>query len=323
MAADDVDLKPRRFTTNEFPERERLSRWREEFARTIVRVDIEPLSSDVPFKAEAILQNLPGVAMASCEGSAARMHRTRALAADGGDSIGLIFNMGAAASVSQRNADLVLGDGDAVFVLTDEPGVLSSTAHLGLLFPRTALVQRLDDIDSVVMRSIPHRDGSLRLLLSYLRLNQDDVGSTPPALQETIISHIHDLAALAIGANRDVREQGKNAVAAARLTAAIDYIGKDYIGKHFADPALTLASVAHHQQISPRYLQELLEQSGASFVARVNELRLKRAFVLITRLPERPVSGIAASAGFSNISHFNRLFRQRYGDSPSGVRSRS
>jgi AraC-like DNA-binding protein len=318
MAANDVDLKPRRFTTDEFPNRERLPRWREEFARTIVRVDIEPLSSDVPFKAEAILQNLPGVAMASCEGSAARMHRTRALAADGGDSIGLIFNMGAAASVSQRNTDLVLGNGDAVLVLTDEPGVLSSTAHLGLLFPRTALVQRLDDIDNVVMRSIPHRDGSLRLLLSYLRLIQDDVGSTPPALQETIISHIHDLAALAIGANRDVREQGKNAVAAARLSAAIDYIGK-----HFADPALTLASVAHHQRISPRYLQELLEQSGASFVARVNELRLKRAFVLITRLPERPVSGIAASAGFSNVSHFNRLFRQRYGDSPSGVRSRS
>ena len=256
--------------------------------------------------------------MASCDGSAARLHRTRALAVDGGDSIWLIVNMGTPALASQRSADVILEEGDAVLVLPDEPGVLSSTAHLGLLFPRTALVQRFDDIDNLVMRSIPHGDRSLRLLLGYLRLIQDDVGSTPPALQETMISHIHDLAALAIGANRDVREQGKGAVAAARLAAAIDYIGR-----HFAEPALTLASVAHQQQISPRYLQELLEQSGASFVARVNELRLKRAFVLLTRFLNRPVSEVAAQAGFSNVSHFNRLFRVRFGDSPSGVRGRS
>jgi transcriptional regulator GlxA family with amidase domain len=50
---------------------------------------------------------------------------------------------------------------------------------------------------------------------------------------------------------------------------------------------------------------------------------MKRAFALLTRVPNRPVAEIAAQAGFSNVSHFNRLFRQRFGDSPSGVRSRS
>jgi AraC-like DNA-binding protein len=318
MATDEVDLKPKRFSTDELPERERLSRWREEFGRTIVNVDIEPLSSDLPFRAEATLQSLPGAGMACCEGAAVRLHRTRALAADGDDSIGLIVNTGPSALASQRGADVTLGEGDAVFVLTDEPGVLNGTSHLSFVFPRTALAQRLHTIDSVVMRSIPRSNESLRLFLRYIRLIHGEVGSAAPALQETITSHIHDLVALAIGASREAREQGKGAIAATRLAAAIDYIGK-----HFADPALTLSRVAYQQRISPRYLQELLEQSGASFVARVNELRLKRAFVLLTRFPERPVSEVAASAGFSNISHFNRLFRQRFGDSPSGVRSRS
>jgi AraC-like DNA-binding protein len=318
MTTDNLDLKPHRFTTDELPEREKLPRWREEFGRTIVKVDIEPLSSDLPFRAEATLQCLPGLGVASCDGAALRLHRTRALAADGDDSIGLIVNMGSAALASQRSADVVLGEGDGVFVLTDEPGALSGARHFSFVFPRAALVQRLDSIDDLVMRSIPRGDESLRLLLRYLRLVRDEVGTTSPALQEVIIGHIHDLAALAIGANRDARERGKGAVAAARLAAAIDHIGK-----RFADPALTLANVAHQQQISPRYLQELLEQSGASFVARVNELRLKRAFSLLTRFPDRPVSAIAASVGFSNVSHFNRLFRQRFGDSPSGVRSRS
>src|SRR5438552_18920106 len=105
MAADEVDLKPKRFTTDELPERERLSRWREEFGRTIVKVDIEPLSSDAPFRAEATLQNLPGVGMACCDGAALRLHRTRALAADGDDCIGLIVNVGPPAMASQRGAD--------------------------------------------------------------------------------------------------------------------------------------------------------------------------------------------------------------------------
>ena len=121
-----------------------------------------------------------------------------------------------------------------------------------------------------------------------------------------------------LGANRDTLEQAGRSVGAARLKQAIAHIGR-----YFANPDLTILSVAGAQDISPRYLQELFEQSGASFTARVNELRLKRAFALLRRFPERPVSSIAQEAGFANVSHFNRLFRQRFGDSPSGVRGRA
>jgi len=35
---------------------------------------------------------------------------------------------------------------------------------------------------------------------------------------------------------------------------------------------------------------------------------------------KRRISDIALEAGFSDISHFNRLFRARFGDTPRGVR---
>jgi hypothetical protein len=83
-----------RFSTWDFPERERLPRWREEFARGLVRVEIEPLASDDrPFHAEATLQAFPGVRTGECMGSLARYDRTRALAAKGDGSIGVIVNL--------------------------------------------------------------------------------------------------------------------------------------------------------------------------------------------------------------------------------------
>jgi AraC-like DNA-binding protein len=73
------------------------------------------------------------------------------------------------------------------------------------------------------------------------------------------------------------------------------------------------------------YLHHLIEASGTSFTAHVNELRLQRAFALLTEACDgtRRISDIALEAGFSDLSHFNRLFRSRFGDTPSGVRAQS
>jgi hypothetical protein len=60
MPATATEFAPVRFSTSGLPERERLPRWREEYGRCLVSVDIEPLSSDEPFYAEATLQALPG-----------------------------------------------------------------------------------------------------------------------------------------------------------------------------------------------------------------------------------------------------------------------
>jgi AraC-like DNA-binding protein len=71
-----------------------------------------------------------------------------------------------------------------------------------------------------------------------------------------------------------------------------------------------------------RYVQRLLKTSGASFTAHVTELRLNHALMLLAAqdLSDVRICDIALRAGFSDISHFNRLFRSRFGDTPKGVR---
>jgi AraC-like DNA-binding protein len=93
------------------------------------------------------------------------------------------------------------------------------------------------------------------------------------------------------------------------------------MASHFSDPEFSLAKVAQSLGISPRYLQRLLNRSGTSFTAHVTELRLKQAFMLLEARDLSDVCNIALQAGFSDISHFNRLFRSRFGDTPKGVRA--
>ncbi|MCK9910075.1 helix-turn-helix transcriptional regulator, partial [Microbacteriaceae bacterium K1510] len=68
--------------------------------------------------------------------------------------------------------------------------------------------------------------------------------------------------------------------------------------------------------------QMLFEHAGTTFSEFVLAERLQRAHQMLTD-PQRAhqrISEIAFAAGFSDLSYFNRRFRQRFGDTPSGVR---
>lgn len=54
----------------------------------------------------------------------------------------------------------------------------------------------------------------------------------------------------------------------------------------------------------------------------VNGVRLQRAKEKLISFPDRSVSEIAMSCGFSNVTYFNKLFKARYGCSPKSVRQK-
>jgi AraC-like DNA-binding protein len=172
----------------------------------------------------------------------------------------------------------------------------------------------------LTLHLIPRGTEALALLVRYMKLLREKGVSSSPKVRDAVVRHIHDLIALALTEHAPLGESKLTAIAAGRLNVALDCIAA-----HFQDPELTLSKVAHSVRISPRYLQRLLETSGQSFTAVVTDLRLKRAFMLLTERGEGEalVSDIALRVGFSDISHFNRLFRSRFRDTPSGVRGQA
>ncbi|MGY8685968.1 AraC family transcriptional regulator [Bradyrhizobium sp. UFLA05-153] len=318
MSTDAAEFASHRFSTRELPERMRVPLWRENFGRGIVHVDIEPLS-DVPFQADATLQAVRGLRRLALKGSSMRFKRLRASITDGDDSIGVIVCSPGRSLLSQRCQQVELRAGDAIAILHSEPATVTYVDGLlfGLAVPRDALAQRVANVESRAMRPISHRTEALRLLMTYLKSAFKDGALAAPSLRDAVLAHIHDLVALAIGERTPLGESSVSAVGAARYSAALDYIAA-----HFQQPELSVETVAHCQGISPRYLQRLIASSGSSFTGHVNELRLQRAFELLTEshASTQRISDIALEVGFSDVSHFNRLFRARFGDSPRGVR---
>jgi AraC-like DNA-binding protein len=95
------------------------------------------------------------------------------------------------------------------------------------------------------------------------------------------------------------------------------------IARRFCDPGFDLTDAARNLGLSRRYIQRLLEGTGKSFTEHVLECRLQRvrAMLMDSRYEHMAIIDVALASGFSDVSHFNHMFRGRFGETPSNVRA--
>jgi len=97
------------------------------------------------------------------------------------------------------------------------------------------------------------------------------------------------------------------------------------IEERSAESGLSAATVAALLGITPRYVHRLLGETGKSFTHHGLERRLDKAAALLhdPRWRHRKIADVAAEAGFTDLSHFNRAFRRRFGATPSDIREQA
>ncbi|MEY9750188.1 AraC-like DNA-binding protein [Bradyrhizobium japonicum] len=96
------------------------------------------------------------------------------------------------------------------------------------------------------------------------------------------------------------------------------------IHERLREPGLTVAAVAGAVGISERYVHKLFERSGTTFSDYLIDRRLVGAAADL-RDPAsggRAIGAIAFDWGFSDLSHFARRFKQRFGCRPRDWRAR-
>jgi AraC-like DNA-binding protein len=321
MIARNGVIRPLRFSTDDFPERDRVAMWRELFGRLVARLDIEPLGG-VQFRARYVLHALPGLRISSGIGGGAREWRTRELLADGNDDLALVISPKGGTVVSQRGQDFVLGEQEAVLLSSREVGGIirpkPDQRLLSLRLPRAAVLPLVPDVDDAIMRPIPRNAEALLLLRRYVGVLQKNLAVAQCELRSLVVNHVYDLVAASIGATRDGMETatGRGIRAARLLSIRADVVA------NLSQVRLSARTMAARHGLSDRYIHVLFEETGQTFSQFVEEARLNRAYALLTdpaRMGMR-IGDIASCVGFGEHSTFNRAFRRRFGDTPGNVR---
>ncbi len=309
------------FSTKAFAEHEQLTALRDIFGHTVCNLDIDPLEPTV-FSAEASVYQLPGlgVMFAACGGM--KLTHSHELIVDGDLSFMAAPTCRFVASQLGRTVNLEAGAG--VLMTNAEVGSIrlsSSSRFVTFRVSREAMAFLVPDVEAAVARPIPPDNLALKLLVDYLQIAREREALTTPDLQRIAVTHICDLLAVALGTTRDATEiaHGRG-MRAARLRSA-----KAFIERNIRRQDLSPDWVAKQLGITARYLHMLFEIEGLPFTKFVIEKRLafSHRMLLDPRMAERTISAIAFAAGFCDLSHFNRTFRQHFGKTPTDARRRN
>ena len=329
MTHDEAVTPRQRFTlaSDDLPahldDRARLAAWQDRFVEHSCKLDISP-AADRRFSLRCDLARFQEIGAIRFEGTVDRFERPSHYAAiDGSDDLILCLNQGGSAtSFTQSGRDATLRSG-AVLLATNTMGgrmrAQSDNPWSSLFVPRQRIGALVANVDDRLMKPLDAGVAPVRFLGRYLDLlfAPDDL-QDEPALLAHIGTTITDLIALAFGAGREASELAR--MRGLRAARALEILR--CIGAGFTRPSFGPAEVARAMGLSPRYVNELMQETGVSFAERVMELRLQKARGLLAAPPRTAmrVSDIAYACGFNEVSYFNRCFRRRFGASPTQMR---
>jgi AraC-like DNA-binding protein len=229
--------------------------------------------------------------------------------------------------ISQHGRTLELPAGALAIVANTEPCDVRAAplpgapnSWLGVAIPIAQLSALLPGIESRIAVPLDANTPEVRHLKRYLAIvSQLDDAEDESTLLRHVDSTLIDLVAIALGASGEGLElasmRGLRGARAREIVAII--------AARFSDPAFSPLEVCRKLDISRRYLQELLQETGVSFTDRVLELRLQKARTMLAdrRNDRIKISDIALASGFGDVSYFNQAFRRRFGAAPTRWRA--
>jgi AraC-like DNA-binding protein len=307
------------FNTDALPERDRFPMYCEEIGRRYVGLDFRTQDRS-RFSATLALQRAGLVDIVYSSNVALDSVRTPQLVRDGDDSLCVILLERGSAHQTQCGNDHELASPTAILCDAGYAGAcnfITDAQFWSLRIPRRKITGLLPRTTRFAGEKLDKHITAQRLLFGYLRTGFN-IHLSASRATDLYGEHIIDLVALALGADGEGRavaeERGARAARLATILREIE--------RRSGDPGLSAVTIALLLGITPRYVHLLLEETGKSFTHHVLARRLERTATLLRdpRGRHRKIADIAAEAGFTDLSYFNRAFRRHFGATPSDIR---
>ncbi len=308
-------------TSAEFDAAHRVAAFQDTVSH-ICKLEITP-DDPTGFSSETTIGVLPGLITGWGAHSSSTAVRTAALAAESGDNVMIHAPLAGAYGMHQSGGEAVACAPGSIYMDPNEvPGTVrfieERTEAFYVSVPRALLAPATDGLNRSLRRLRPVTP-EWQLLLAYARSLHAAADRLSPEAMALGAAHVHDLALVALGTDRDTAHVAAGrGVRAARLRAV-----KADIARNLGTMRLSISDVARREGISERYVRALFAAEGTSFRQYVLDCRLLRAHRLL-RDPARgaqTIAAIALEASFGDLSWFNTTFRRRFGATPSDVRA--
>ncbi len=320
---------PTVLSITDIPEARREAAWRDAVCDTFVRLECTP-DRQAPLHGRIEAGAVGALHVARVTASPQRVERTAVRAAqDDQPKILVSVQLRGRTVVQQGGQQAVLTPGCLAFYDTARPYTLTLPGdfdQIVLYLPRQTLAQQvpggLDHMAQRINASDPFAQAILALAPQLLRM----VNAARPEVAQRTAAAAVELIALALdslGTDTAVTHQPTHSHQA--VADALVWRTRELIGRQLDDAQLTPTRLAAQVHVSLRRLQEVFQSQGTTLSDCIWDTRLEfaRGLLASSAHSHESVSTVAFQAGFSDVAHFSRRFKQRYGMAPSEYRAGS
>ena len=307
----------KRWSSSDVAVRDRLDFWVDVVCQNLVRLRCEP-RSDQRFFGEIGHDEFGPLKLVSVQSVAQRVsHTTKDTASEAAAEFYHVNIMqGGRGFMSQNGRQTALGSGGFVLSDSSRPYSIDFTENFSsnvLRIPRSMLLQRICAPECLTVRRVDGATGlggMVNLLLHELPVRQQTI---PSFLRSRVAENVVDLIAAALISTGNA--------AALSTVVALTRV-KLWIETHLVVD-LSAERISEGCRLSVRHLNRLFAREHTSVMRYVWDRRLAHAHRDLTDPMNysRSISDLAYSAGFTDISHFSRAYRARYGRTPSEARA--
>lgn len=310
------------FSTKDLHPRDRFEYWHDVACRELVRHNAVP-EHPPAFDASMDAGSLGGLEIVQFENSPMSVERnTGHLLSSDSDELFVCCQVSGTVVLSQGGRDALLQPGDMTLLDPQAPyrAKFMRDSKVLVVKPNRRIIEaRLGRIGDETARVIRPSTAEASLASSVLRMLPPELGRFSSESEELVREHTLDLVCVALTTSLGKDESRKSAsrsMTLMRLRAVVDAL--------LTDPELTACRVVAVAGVSMRYANALLASEGTSIMRLVWERRLARCRQALEDPAQshRSVSEIAYGWGFSDMTHFGRRYRDRYGLLPSEWRKR-